>query len=139
MSHPNDPRSPRAVELIKHGMSPKEVLAGGVINYHPVVVGTAVDVADFMEQWFKACATDGFSLAPNSQMGVREFVEKVVPILQERGIYHLDYEGDTLREYLGGKSSVWIEGLREKEKTPFNLKIRRCFLLEFWKMGFQAA
>lgn len=82
-------------------MSPKEVLANGVINYHPVVVGTAFDVADFMEEWFKAGATDGFSLAPDSQMGVREFVEKVVPILQERGIYHTDYEGDTLREHLG--------------------------------------
>ncbi|STY61862.1 NtaA/DmoA family FMN-dependent monooxygenase [Mannheimia haemolytica] len=99
--HPHDPRSPRAVELIQRGMSPKEVLANGVINYHPVVVGTASDVADFMEEWFKAGATDGFSLAPDSQKGVSDFVEKVVPILQERGIYHLDYEGDTLREHLG--------------------------------------
>ena len=72
-----------------------------MINYHPVVVGTAKDVADFMEKWFKAGVTDGFSLAPDSQMGVREFVEKVVPILQERGIYHRDYEGSTLREHLG--------------------------------------
>ncbi|MDO4895197.1 NtaA/DmoA family FMN-dependent monooxygenase [Moraxella sp.] len=99
--HPHDPRSPRAVELIQRGMSPKEVLANGVINYHPVVVGTASDVADFMEEWFKAGATDGFSLAPDSQKGVSDFVEKVVPILQERGIYHLDYEGNTLREHLG--------------------------------------
>lgn len=99
--HPHDPRSPRAVELIKQGMSPKEALANGVINYHPVVVGTATDVADFMEKWFKAGATDGFSLAPDSQKGVQDFVEKVVPILQERGIYHTDYEGSTLREHLG--------------------------------------
>ncbi|MDD0824863.1 NtaA/DmoA family FMN-dependent monooxygenase [Mannheimia sp. AT1] len=99
--HPQDPRSPRAVELIKQGMSPKEVLANGVINYHPVVVGTPKDVADFMEKWFKAGATDGFSLAPDSQKGVKDFVEKVVPILQERGIYHTDYEGSTLREHLG--------------------------------------
>ncbi|MBE9579787.1 NtaA/DmoA family FMN-dependent monooxygenase [Moraxella sp. K1664] len=99
--HPHDPRSPRAVELIKQGMSPKEALANGVINYHPVVVGTATDVADFMENWFKAGATDGFSLAPDSQKGVQDFVEKVVPILQERGIYHADYEGSTLREHLG--------------------------------------
>ncbi|MDO4431465.1 MAG: NtaA/DmoA family FMN-dependent monooxygenase [Lonepinella koalarum] len=99
--HPHDPRSPRAVELIQRGMSPKEVLANGVINYHPVVVGTASDVADFMEEWFKAGATDGFSLAPDSQKGVSDFVEKVVPILQKRGIYHLDYEGNTLREHLG--------------------------------------
>ncbi|AHG82824.1 FMN-dependent oxidoreductase, nitrilotriacetate monooxygenase [Bibersteinia trehalosi USDA-ARS-USMARC-188] len=108
--HPNDPRSPRAVELIKKGMSPKEVLANGVINYHSVVVGTATDVADFMEEWFRAGATDGFSLAPDSQMGVREFVEKVVPILQERGIYHTDYEGNTLREHLGVGYQYGLKG-----------------------------
>ncbi|MFB6349161.1 NtaA/DmoA family FMN-dependent monooxygenase [Moraxella sp. ZJ142] len=99
--HPHDPRSPRAVELIKQGLSPKDVLANGVINYHPVVVGTAEDVADFMEEWFKAGATDGFSLAPDSQTGVKDFVEQVVPILQARGIFHTDYEGSTLREHLG--------------------------------------
>ncbi|MDD0822925.1 hypothetical protein PTQ27_00335 [Mannheimia sp. AT1] len=48
-----------------------------------------------------AGATDGFSLAPDSQKGVQDFVEKVVPILQERGVFHQDYEGDTLREHLG--------------------------------------
>lgn len=53
---------------------------------------------------------DGFSLAPDSQMGVREFVEKVVPILQERGIYHLDYEGDTLREHLGVPYQYGLKG-----------------------------
>ncbi|WP_274572206.1 NtaA/DmoA family FMN-dependent monooxygenase [Neisseria leonii] len=99
--HPHDPRSPRAVELIKQGLSPKDVVANGVINYHPVVVGTAEDVADFMERWFKAGAVDGFSLAPDSQQGVKDFVEKVVPILQQRGIFHTDYEGETLREHLG--------------------------------------
>lgn len=99
--HPHDPRSPRAVELIKQGLSPKDVLANGVINYHSVVVGTASDVADFMEKWFRAGATDGFSLAPDSQKGVKDFVEKVVPILQERGIFHQDYKGSTLRENLG--------------------------------------
>lgn len=108
--HPHDPRSPRAVELIKQGLSPKDVLANGVINYHPVVVGTAEDVADFMEHWFKAGATDGFSLAPDSQQGVKDFVEKVVPILQKRGIFHTDYEGDTLREHLGVPYQYGVRG-----------------------------
>lgn len=100
-ANPQDPRSERALELVNEGWSIKDVLAHGVINYHPVVVGTAEDVADFMEHWFLAGATDGFSLAPDSQMGVTEFVEQVVPILQARGIYHNDYEGDTLRDHLG--------------------------------------
>jgi hypothetical protein len=29
------------------------------------------------------------------------FVDQVVPILQERGLFHRDYEGDTFREHLG--------------------------------------
>lgn len=99
--NPQDPRSPNAVKLFKQGYSPTDVLAMGAINYHPVVVGTPDDVADFMEAWFKAGATDGFSIVPESQQGVADFVEKVVPILQQRGLYHLDYQGDTLREHLG--------------------------------------
>jgi FMN-dependent oxidoreductase (nitrilotriacetate monooxygenase family) len=99
--NPRDPRSLRAVELIKQGLSPRDVLANGVINYHPVVVGTPDDVADFIEEWFTAGATDGFSIVPESQKGVKDFVEKVVPVLQKRGLYHLDYEGNTLREHLG--------------------------------------
>lgn len=98
--NPYDPRSIRAVELVKEGYSIKDVLAHGVINYHPVVVGTAVEVADFLEEWFRAGATDGFSLSPDSPKGVERFVEEVIPILQERGLFHLDYEGDTLREHL---------------------------------------
>jgi hypothetical protein len=30
-----------------------------------------------------------------------DFATKVVPILQERGVYRRDYEGATLREHLG--------------------------------------
>ncbi|HHT7796495.1 TPA: hypothetical protein ACT2H1_002114 [Streptococcus suis] len=29
------------------------------------------------------------------------FVDEVVPILQERGLFHKDYEGETLRDHLG--------------------------------------
>lgn len=32
--------------------------------------------------------------------GVEDFVDKVIPILQERGLFHLDYEGETLRDEL---------------------------------------
>src|SRR5690606_3614530 len=51
---PHDPRSPRALELLKQGLSIRDVLAHGVINYHPVVAGTATQVADFLEEWFLA-------------------------------------------------------------------------------------
>lgn len=97
-----DPRSERALEVLREGYSPVDTLAHGVINYHPVVVGTATDVADFLQEWFEAGATDGFSIVPDlAHDGVRAFVEQVVPILQERGIFHQDYEGETLRDHLG--------------------------------------
>ncbi|QIH75057.1 NtaA/DmoA family FMN-dependent monooxygenase [Macrococcoides canis] len=99
---PMDPRSGKAFELLKSGMSVKDVLANGVINYHPVVVGTPEMVADFLEEWYLADATDGFSIVPDSSHdGVKDFVELVVPILQERGLFHTEYEGETLRENLG--------------------------------------
>ncbi|WP_308192404.1 hypothetical protein [Macrococcus epidermidis] len=49
-----------------------------------------------------ADATDRFSIVPDSSHdGVKDFVEQVVPILQERGLFHTEYEGETLRENLG--------------------------------------
>ncbi|MGK7377661.1 NtaA/DmoA family FMN-dependent monooxygenase [Planococcus sp. 1R117A] len=99
---PQDPRSPRALELALKGLSIRDILAHGVINYHPVVAGTPTQVADFMEEWFLAEAVDGFSVVPDiAADGVEDFVNLVVPILQERGLYHEDYEGATLREHMG--------------------------------------
>ena len=73
-----------------------------MINYHPVVAGTPTQVADFLEEWFLAEAVDGFSVVPDiAADGVEDFVNLVVPILQERGLYHEDYEGTTLREHMG--------------------------------------
>jgi FMN-dependent oxidoreductase (nitrilotriacetate monooxygenase family) len=101
-ANPHDPRSPRALELVKTGMTIRDVLAHGVINYHPVIVGTAEDVADFMEEWFVNGACDGFAIQPDVSFdGIRDFVDQVIPILQERGLFHEDYEGTTLREHMG--------------------------------------
>lgn len=51
-ANPKDPPSPRALELLKRGLSIRDVLAHGVINYHPVVAGIPVQVADFLEECF---------------------------------------------------------------------------------------
>lgn len=101
-ANPMDPRSPRALKLLKDGLSVRDVLAHGVINYHPVVAGTPTQVADFLEEWFLAEACDGFSVVPDVSFdGVADFVNQVVPILQERGLFHKEYEGKTLRENMG--------------------------------------
>jgi alkanesulfonate monooxygenase SsuD/methylene tetrahydromethanopterin reductase-like flavin-dependent oxidoreductase (luciferase family) len=65
-------------------------------------VGSGKDVADRMEEWFTAPCCDGFVLAADNIPGSYEdFVKFVVPELQRRGLYHLDYKGATLRENLG--------------------------------------
>ena len=57
-----------------------------------------------MQQWFDEYAADGFNvMPPYFHEGFEDFVELVVPILQERGLYRTDYEGTTLRDHLGLK------------------------------------
>ena len=59
-------------------------------------------VADQMEEWLSNGGADGFTIQfPFLPQGLDDFVEKLVPILQQRGIYREDYEGSTLRENLG--------------------------------------
>ena len=66
------------------------------------IVGSAKDIADYLEQWFVERACDGFVIAGTHMPGTFEdFVKFVVPELQKRGLYHTDYAGATLRENLG--------------------------------------
>ncbi|KUM31122.1 nitrilotriacetate monooxygenase [Arthrobacter sp. EpRS66] len=97
-----DPRSANALRIAREGWSLRDVLAHGVIDYHPVIVGPAQQAADHMQQWFEAGAVDGFWVSPDVyEDGVDSFVDGVVPLLQERGLFHADYKGATLREHLG--------------------------------------
>jgi len=74
--------------------------AGG--RGHFTFAGTPVQIADVMEKWLKNGAADGFNLMPPLlPSGLDEFVEKVIPELQNRGIYRTEYTGRTLREHLG--------------------------------------
>src|SRR5271156_6360134 len=65
-------------------------------------VGTPATIADQMEEWLFTDACDGFNiLFPYLPAGLDDFVDRVVPELQRRGIYRSEYEGVTLRENLG--------------------------------------
>lgn len=64
-------------------------------------VGTPEKVADLIQKWFEEEATDGFIIGAATPKGLPEFVDRVVPILQERGLYRTEYEHDTLRGNLG--------------------------------------
>jgi alkanesulfonate monooxygenase len=66
------------------------------------MVGTPADIADGMQEWLESGACDGFNVMfPYVPAGIDDFVDLVVPELQRRGIYRLEYEGRTLRENLG--------------------------------------
>ncbi|CAN5369626.1 LLM class flavin-dependent oxidoreductase [soil metagenome] len=65
-------------------------------------VGTPKTIADQMEEWLVTEACDGFNIMfPFLPAGLDDFVDKVVPELQTRGIFRTEYEGNTLRENLG--------------------------------------
>jgi len=65
-------------------------------------VGTPATIADQMEEWLTTYASDGFNIMfPFLPQGLDDFVDKVVPELQRRGIFRKEYEGRTLRENLG--------------------------------------
>ena len=75
-------------------------LAGG--RGHNVVHGTPVQVADTIQEWFEGGAADGFNVMPPLYPQLLdEFTGKVVPILQERGLFRTEYAGSTLREHYG--------------------------------------
>ncbi|MGE8639912.1 MAG: LLM class flavin-dependent oxidoreductase, partial [Achromobacter sp.] len=65
-------------------------------------VGTPAQVAEDMNRYVQQNASDGFILVPHLiPSGIEEFVDRVVPLLQERGVFRREYAGSTLREHLG--------------------------------------
>jgi alkanesulfonate monooxygenase len=84
---------------------------GGLGGPAPTIVGSPTQVADEMESWVNETDVDGFNLAyivtPES---FSDFVNLVVPELQRRGIYKLDYQSGTLREKLYGRGRSRLPG-----------------------------
>ncbi|HEY0270552.1 MAG TPA: LLM class flavin-dependent oxidoreductase [Sphingomonas sp.] len=63
--------------------------------------GAPKTIADEIERWFVGRAADGFNLRVTRPRDFALFRERVVPILQERGLFRRDYAHDTLRGHLG--------------------------------------
>jgi N-acetyl-S-(2-succino)cysteine monooxygenase len=69
---------------------------------HRTIAGTPSQIADHMELWFTQRGADGFNvMPPYLPGGLDQFVELVIPELQERGLFRTEYTGSTLREHLG--------------------------------------
>ena len=66
------------------------------------MIGTPSSIADQMQEWLDAEASDGFNVMfPYLPAGLDDFVDKVIPELQRRGLFRRAYSGTTLREHLG--------------------------------------
>ncbi|MFB6528570.1 MULTISPECIES: NtaA/DmoA family FMN-dependent monooxygenase [unclassified Streptomyces] len=71
-------------------------------------VGSPGTVAAALEEFVSTDAADGFILVPHlTPGGLDEFVDRVVPLLQERGVFRTEYSGTTLRSHLGLPEPVW--------------------------------
>lgn len=69
---------------------------------HWVLCGSPQTIADTLQQWFEEGAADGFNvMPPYFHEGFEDFVDLVVPILQERGLFRSRYAGRTLRDHFG--------------------------------------
>ncbi|MCY7782752.1 MULTISPECIES: LLM class flavin-dependent oxidoreductase [unclassified Bacillus (in: firmicutes)] len=72
------------------------------VVFAPFTGFTAEQAADHLQEWFEAEAADGFVMNfDDFHTEIGEFVDRVVPILRERGLFHDGYEGKTLRDHLG--------------------------------------
>jgi len=87
--------------MIRQGLTLREI-ARRYNRNKATFCGTAVQVADHMEAWMEAGACDGFMISFLALPGsLVDFVDKVIPELQRRGVFRTDYAGSTLRDHLG--------------------------------------
>ena len=102
----NKSRHQLILDLVRHEhLTLKQLinrLAGA--RGHFTFTGTPLQLADVIETWFINGAADGFNVMPQIYpSGLTQFVDKVIPELQNRGLFRTEYEGATLRERLGLK------------------------------------
>lgn len=75
-------------------------LGGG--RGHRTFAGTPEQVVATMVHWFESKAADGFNVMPAAlPSGLEDFVDHVVPLLRQRGLFRSDYAGRTLRDHYG--------------------------------------
>ncbi len=90
------------VKLAKRENLTVRQLSKRIRSGHRLVVGSPEQIADTMAEWFLSGAADGFNMMPDMfPSGAQIFVDEVVPLLRQRGIFRHEYTGKTLRDHLG--------------------------------------
>jgi len=81
------------------GLSIRELIID--VTARTSFVGTPGQVAEEINRHVQDDAADGYIFVPHlTPHGLDEFIDKVVPELQDRGVFRSDYEHDTLRGHL---------------------------------------
>lgn len=88
---------------LREGRTLRQVIQhAGRAAGHGTVTGTPVQVADHIQRWYEGRAADGIILMPAAYAdSLRDFTDKVLPILQERGLFPAEPAEGTLRHRLG--------------------------------------
>ncbi|MFE4810631.1 LLM class flavin-dependent oxidoreductase [Peribacillus simplex] len=95
----------------------------GIGGLGQIVVGTPEKIADTMEEWVNEIGVDGFNIAYAVTPGTfEEFVEYVIPILQERGLVRKEYEKGTFRKNLFGYDQLPDSHVARQYRKSFSVQ-----------------
>jgi len=112
MDEPVDGRGSQAIQsnveaiaaALGQGWTKRQLLDRFVLgSRQPPIVGSPEQVADALMLWVREGDVDGFNLSRTVMPECLEaFIELVVPVLQERGVYKTGYANGTYRQKLFG-------------------------------------
>ncbi len=88
--------------ILGPGWTKRDLLAHATLgSRQPPIVGSPTEVADTLEAWMREADIDGFNLSRTVMPeGLESFIDLVIPVLQERGLYKTAYAPGTMREKL---------------------------------------
>ncbi|WP_132518429.1 LLM class flavin-dependent oxidoreductase [Rhizobium sp. BK376] len=91
----------------KPPMTPRQIIDQMVLGSRmKPIVGSAEQVADYLQAWVEESGIDGFNLARTvAQESLRDFVDLVIPVLQERGLFKADYSEGPMRQKIFGRDN----------------------------------
>jgi len=83
---------------------------------HRVSAGTPQQIADDIEHWFESGVLDGISVHANVLPDdIEAFVDRVVPLLRDRGLVQEEYSSGTLRD----KLALPLPDVDDSRFTPY--------------------
>jgi FMN-dependent oxidoreductase (nitrilotriacetate monooxygenase family) len=90
------------VDLLRHEKLTARQAVRRSEGHHRLVLGTPEEIADALIEFWADGAVDGYTIQPpRAPDDIIEFVDKVIPILQDRGVFRREYEPGTVRDRYG--------------------------------------